>query len=160
MRTAKYPKLEEALYMWYSEMRLFKAPINDEMLIKKAEYFSQMLIDENNQPIIDKSFKFSIGWIAGFRKRYSITFKNLHGEGGSCEATELQKYRAELKLVTEKYLPSDIFNTDELALFPKLLPNRTLADKNNRDERGEKVNIERITVCGYSVYLWALLKKK
>jgi hypothetical protein len=149
IRGAKYPELEEALYLWFCEMRAIQAPIDNSMLIQKAEYFAQMLTDQDGLPMIDPKFKFSGGWIEGFRERHFITFKHLHGEGGSCEKSEIMKNREELKAITAQYLPEDIYNADEFATFYKLLPNRTLADKNNRDERGIKTNVERITgmVC-------------
>ena len=149
IRGARYPELEEALYLWFSEMRAFKAPVNDQMLILKAQYYSQMLINCEGKPIIDPKFKFSGSLIEGFRERHHINFKTLHGEGASFNLDEINKFRMELKEITRHYQPKDIYNADEYVLFYKLLPNRTLANKNDKDERGTKTNIERITamVC-------------
>ena len=46
IRTRKHPQLEEALYIWFCEMRSFKAPITDDLLKAKAEIYTQMLYDD------------------------------------------------------------------------------------------------------------------
>ena len=40
LRLSKYTLLEEALHLWFIEMRNFKIPVSDEMLVEKAKYFA------------------------------------------------------------------------------------------------------------------------
>lgn len=71
-RPAKYPKLEEVLYLWFLEMRHHKAIVNDSLLRRKALDFKEMLGIEN--------FELSDGWMSKFKKRYRIAKKLLHGK--------------------------------------------------------------------------------
>ena len=120
-------------------MRIFKLPVNDEILKNKAQYYGQMLNIEN--------FKYSNGWLHGFKSRYNISMRNLHGEGGSVFESMFKKERALLKEIFASFNKDDNYNADEFALFYKLLPNRTLSK--NKNENGLKTIIERITcmVC-------------
>lgn len=95
-----------------------------------------------------QDFKYSQGWLDKFKKRHCIEKKVLHGESGSLDIVEVESHRTVLKELLKTYAPNDIYNADELALFYKLLPNRSLADA-NADEHGLKNNKERITcmVC-------------
>ena len=88
-RGAKYPQLEEALFIYYCEMRTYKAPICDELIREKAEYFAQMLCDENGIPLVNGKFKYSVHWLDNLKKRYDIGLKTLHGEGGSVDSSDL-----------------------------------------------------------------------
>ena len=90
--------------------------------------------------------KFSVGWLAKFKSRYNIHAIKLHGEAASIDQQELDKARKELQTLTSQYKHCDIFNADELAMFYKMLPNVTLAEKSDEVERGQKQNKERITV--------------
>jgi hypothetical protein len=72
MRTARYPELEDALNIWFCEMRGLKLPINDAILKEKAEYYGQML---------GSQAKYSNGWLNRFETRFNISSKTLHGEG-------------------------------------------------------------------------------
>jgi len=57
LKSAKYPQLEDALYIWHQQKRSLKIPISDDILIEQAKVFGQNLsIDEND-------FKYSHGWV-------------------------------------------------------------------------------------------------
>jgi hypothetical protein len=61
-RDIEYPKLEECLYLYYSNVRAHNIPISDAVLISQAKIFGQML------GISDFEFKYSIGWLNHFKK--------------------------------------------------------------------------------------------
>jgi hypothetical protein len=63
LKSAKYPQLEDALYIWHQQKRSLKIPISDDILIEQAKVFGQYLsIDEND-------FKYSHGWLEKFKSR-------------------------------------------------------------------------------------------
>lgn len=137
-RKSKYLELEEGLYIWFNQLRRTEqALINDECLVEKAKYYADMLA------ITD--LKFSDGWITKFKKRYHIASKKLHGESGSVDMSTVESNRALIKEKTKDYSPDDIYNADETSHFNKLMPNKTLASKNDCSH-GIKQNIERVTL--------------
>ncbi|KAJ8299278.1 hypothetical protein KUTeg_023338 [Tegillarca granosa] len=75
-RAGKHEKLEEALYMWFSEVRAQNAFITDQMLIEKAKVFGQ---DLN----VDSDFSYSSGWLYKFKQRQNISQLIAHGESGT-----------------------------------------------------------------------------
>lgn len=93
-----------------------------------------------------EDFKFTDGWLRGFKKRHGILFKKVSGESGAVEQTIVSDYRAtKLQALLKEYAPSDIFNCDETGLFFKMLPDRTLSFSGDSCAGG-KLSKERITV--------------
>uniref|UniRef100_A0A914V9J0 Uncharacterized protein n=1 Tax=Plectus sambesii TaxID=2011161 RepID=A0A914V9J0_9BILA len=78
--------------------------------------------------------------------RHGITSKVFHSEAGAVQPDAVANWRYTLlKRILESYELKDIFNVDELGLFWKLMPNRTLAFKNEKCSGG-KESKERLTV--------------
>ena len=69
------PSNHEALYIYYCEMRAYKAQICDERLKEKSEYFAQMLCDENGISMINGKFRYSNHWLYNLKNRYAIKFR-------------------------------------------------------------------------------------
>ncbi|XP_049519501.1 tigger transposable element-derived protein 4-like [Dermacentor silvarum] len=62
------------------------------------------------------------------RKRYNLAFKRMRGESGAVDQTLASSYRADkLCALLRQYSPDNFFNCDEMGLFYKMLPDKTLA---------------------------------
>lgn len=93
-----------------------------------------------------QDFTAGTGWLQRFKDRYKIVGKAVAGEGAAVDMDSVNKWISEKwPDVTARYKPSDIFNTDETALFWQLLPSRTLALRNEKCHGG-KLNKVRITI--------------
>ena len=135
-RNAKHQQLDDALYLWFSDMTAHHAAINDEMLITKAKQLGEQL------NITD--FSYSRGYLHRFKTRRGIKRKLYEGEADSADMTKVEAGRSELQRVLKGYHPDDIFNLDETGLFYRLGPNYTLATSK---VSGTKKSKDRITVA-------------
>ncbi|KRX69193.1 Tigger transposable element-derived protein 4 [Trichinella sp. T6] len=80
-------------------------------------------------------FKASNGWIKRFRQR--------HVAGVNMYTDDTWKNRVQILL--NDYRPDDIFSADEMDLFHRILPDKTLTFK-NENFSGGKLRKERLTV--------------
>lgn len=118
-RQPKNQQLEDALFLWFSDMSLHHAAINDEMLIMKAKTLGEQLnVTE---------FCYSRGWIQRFKNRRGIKRKLYEGEAESADMSLVHTGRDKLQQILKEYNPEDVFNLDESGLFFRLGPNYTLA---------------------------------
>ena len=123
--------------MWISNINSNCVPLSDSLIIAKAKKFGELIG-------VETKFKYSIGWLDRFKKRYGISAKTISGESASVDKSCINHLRDELKLITRKYNPNDVYNMDETALFFRMLPNKTLA---NRNTSGTKICKERLTIA-------------
>uniref|UniRef100_H3ALF5 HTH CENPB-type domain-containing protein n=2 Tax=Latimeria chalumnae TaxID=7897 RepID=H3ALF5_LATCH len=131
-----HPEMEDALFMWFTEVRARGAAVNDEMLLEKGRVLGDRLSVQD--------FAYSKGWLANFKSRWGISHHCLHGEAASADMTAIVVGRAELQQTLAGYSPGDIYNFDEMGLFYKLGPSGTLA---TAPVAGHKKSKERITVA-------------
>jgi hypothetical protein len=90
-RKAKHPELEECLYMWFREMRLFNGQLADDALIEKAKKYGEMLVQIQEHKELEK-FRYSVGWLQKFKKRFEIIRKVLHGEAASVDMVYIERF--------------------------------------------------------------------
>lgn len=135
-RNAQHQQLDDALYLWFSDMSAHHAAINDEMLLTKARQLGQQI------GVTD--FSYSRGYLHRFKSRRGIKRKLYEGEADSADMTAVQSGRQDLQRVLRDYDPEDIYNLDETGLFYRLGPNYTLATKK---VSGTKKSKDRITVA-------------
>ncbi|XP_064413043.1 tigger transposable element-derived protein 6-like [Latimeria chalumnae] len=128
--------MEDALFMWFTEVRGRGAAVNDEMLLEKGRVLGERLGVQD--------FAYSKGCLANFKSRRGISHHRLHGEAASADMTAIMAGRAELQQALADYSPDDIYNFDETGLFYKLGPSGTLA---TAPVAGHKKSKERITVA-------------
>ena len=69
----------------------------------------------------------------------------LSGDSFSVDPVAEEKGRNELQAITKNFHPDDIFNADETVLYFRLMPSRSLVQKNEK-AHGIKKDKERITV--------------
>ena len=103
IRESKYPLLEEALSIWFNEKVRLSLPITDEFLLLQAKEFGPGFG-------VDMTFKYSVGWLDKFKKRYHISCRYTHGEANSVDPKQLEEAIQLLAEVCKKYDVSDIYN--------------------------------------------------
>uniref|UniRef100_H3B962 HTH CENPB-type domain-containing protein n=1 Tax=Latimeria chalumnae TaxID=7897 RepID=H3B962_LATCH len=134
-RHCKHPEMEDALFMWFTEVRGRGAAVNDKMLLEKGCVLGERLSVQD--------FAYSKGWLANFKSRQGINH-HLHGEAASADMTAIVAGHAELQQTLADYSPDNIYNFDETDLFYKLGPSGTLA---TAPIAGHKKSKEHITVA-------------
>jgi hypothetical protein len=90
-------------------------------------------------------YKGSNGWVEKFRKRNNIAFKSVCGEAASVDEEAVDNWKAKIPEIIANYAECDIFNADETGLFYIVLPDKTMAFKNEICTGG-KISKERLTV--------------
>ena len=135
-RMGRHDNLEQALFLWFNDVRAKNAIINDDMLIEKAKTYGNQLGVQD--------FAYSKGWLQKFKKRHVISKHVAHGEADSADPVAVSQGRLQLQEDLATYDPQDIYNMDETGLFYRLLPNSTLA---TGPVSGKKKQKERITVA-------------
>ena len=68
----KNDALEETLYEWYLQRKTAGLPISGPLLRSKAEELANSFTCS-----AEAGFKFSNGWLEGFKRRYDIRFTNI-----------------------------------------------------------------------------------
>ena len=89
------------------------------------------------------------GYQGSRRSRHSIHGVKINGEIKSADTAGAEAFLPEFqKWVNEYgYTDSQIYNTDESAVYYRILPNRTLAlEKNKTAHQGHKIIKDRVTV--------------
>ena len=118
-RKVNYPNIEEAMSMWVERAIWNRVTITDHILQVKAKEFADRFGTAG--------FNASAGWITNFKKRNSLSSYRRRGEIGSTPLQDIPRYRDELQTLLQNYELKNIFNCDELALYWRLEPSKTLA---------------------------------
>lgn len=127
-RKCALPDLEEELYRWFILMREKKAEISGTVLTEKAKALAESMQ-------ISSETIFSKGWLQKFQRRHNIVYQRKHGEKNEADLEMAQSWtRNVLPDLLDEYLPSNVFNADETAMYFRATPDGTLA------QRGEKVS--------------------
>jgi len=119
-RSSTMERMEKKLSMWIEDQNQRHLPIS--MLVVQAQarsIYEDLSKDDNAKP-----FNASSGWFWNFTKRYNFHTIRVSGEAAPAAAEEFIK---ELQHIIEKggYLPKQIFNINETAVFWKRMPSRT-----------------------------------
>ncbi|KAI6654631.1 Tigger transposable element-derived protein 4 [Oopsacas minuta] len=83
-RDRKDPEVEEALNLWFSAVLTKGIRISGPILKNKAEELAQMLGRSD--------FEATDGWLSRWKKRHTIKYKRAHGEKGSADTVEAEKW--------------------------------------------------------------------
>ncbi|XP_065304542.1 tigger transposable element-derived protein 6-like [Dermacentor albipictus] len=138
VRTAAFEDVEAAVYKWFVDVRSQNIPVSGPMIEQKAKDFAFMLNRHD--------FRGGSGWLQRFKERHGIVGRAVTGESRAVDLGSVQKWIDEnWNDIKTRYHPRDIFNADETALFWQMLPNRTLACRDDKSHGG-KVNKARISV--------------
>ncbi|UYV72632.1 hypothetical protein LAZ67_10000112 [Cordylochernes scorpioides] len=96
---------------------------------------------------VPENFAYSSGWLQRFKGRFHISQRRLCVEGASISPAIIDEHLTNLNsiLANSGYDPANICNADETGLFFQIIPDRTLAHK-DENCRGVKRMKQRITV--------------
>ncbi|XP_058877789.1 tigger transposable element-derived protein 6-like [Acipenser ruthenus] len=134
-RTPQQQRLEDALFLWFSEARARAMPVSDEILITKAKSVGERLG-------VPETFSYSVGWLQRFKQRRKIRFYKRHGRAASEGGAAVTDARRVLKAFLRGYDLNDIYSMDESGLFFRMEPNAALGPVS-----GKKRNTQRLTVA-------------
>ncbi|UYV81531.1 TIGD6 [Cordylochernes scorpioides] len=135
-----FPQLTSGQLYKYTLQSFISNIITDNLLREKAKKLGgQLDVPEN--------FTYSSGWLQRFKGRFHISQRRLCGEGASISPAIIDEHLTNLNsmLANSGYDPANICNADETGLFFQLIPDRTLAHK-DENCRGVKRMKQRITV--------------
>lgn len=128
-RNPEFPDIEKCIYKWFVNCRGKNIPISGLLIRDKASQFAKTL--GHNE------FSASVGWLGNFKKRHGICFKTICGETKDVDDGTCNSWKDNLPSIVESYVPRDIFNADETALFYQCLPHKTLTLKNEKCHGGK-----------------------
>ncbi|XP_008184662.1 tigger transposable element-derived protein 6-like [Acyrthosiphon pisum] len=137
LRKCEGSVIDKELLVWFSKTREKNLPVSGPTIQEKAKQLAEV------HGLND--FKASNGWLEKFRKRHNISFKSICGEASAVDRIAVDDWKKKLPNIIDKYEKRDIFNADETGLFFRVLPNKTMAFKNETCNGG-KVSKERLTV--------------
>jgi hypothetical protein len=126
------------LVAWFKQARGSNPVITGTLLREKALHIATRLGIED--------FKACNGWINCFKQRHSVVYKTVLGECKNVDSSTVEEWRKEQLLrIFEGYKSKNIYNAEEIGLFFRLPPNKTLSLKGDPCNGG-KNSKKRITV--------------
>lgn len=140
-KTTPLEKLDNALFVWFSQEREKGIPISGPLIKEKALQLNELMNGE-------KSFSASTGWLDRFKKRHGIRQLAVTGERLSSNEAAATEYLNKFSnlIAAGNYSPQQIYNADETGLNFKALPKKSLAAKQEANAPGFKISKERLTV--------------
>ena len=118
-RDGKDPKVEEALNLWFSAVLTKGIRISGPILKNIAEELAQMLGRSD--------FVATDGWLSRWKKRHTIKYRRAHGEKGSADTVEAEKWMSIVfPQLLREYKPDDIYNADDTGLYYLATPDGSL----------------------------------
>jgi len=144
MTNRKNRMVEEVLYLWLQNQRSRQIPVNGKMIMEAAQVTYTVLVDEYEKSDTRDAVapSFSASWFNAFKKRYQISYSQLHGEAGGVDLVAIEPELRDIRAVCANYSPDDIFNCDETGVYLKELvtksytvPEKTSGSKPNRSAR-------------------------
>lgn len=138
VRASTQEQVGEALLQWFKLQRDRGIPVNGPMLQRKADFFAKQLNIGN--------FNCSASWINRFKVRHNIVAGKIAGESLSVQQSDVNEWLTKVwPSLRAQFSNDEIFNADEMGLFYKLTPDKTLKFKGEKCTGG-KLSKERITV--------------
>ncbi|UYV61092.1 hypothetical protein LAZ67_1003374 [Cordylochernes scorpioides] len=151
----KFLKLEEVeklILVWINEKQLAGDTITQNLICEKAKALyaelGSKILCTSIENEVHADFKASKGWFENFKRRSGIHSVTRHGEGASSDAKAAETFTAEFEklVVTECYLPQQVFNCYETGLFRKKMPKRTYITAEANTMPGHKPMKDRLTL--------------
>ncbi|XP_003369532.1 tigger transposable element-derived protein 6 [Trichinella spiralis] len=135
--SGNFAELEEVLQKWFKQVRTSNVPVDGTVVRSKAAELAHIM------GIND--FKASNGWINRFRQRHGLVYRSIRGEAAGVNRYTVDTWKDRLQVLLNDYRPDDVFNADEMGLFYRILPDKTLTFKGENCS-GDKLSKERLTV--------------
>ncbi|KAH9371418.1 hypothetical protein HPB48_010981 [Haemaphysalis longicornis] len=138
VRTVVFEDVEAVVYKWFVDVPSRNIPVSGPMIERKAKDMAFVLGREY--------FRVRSGWLQRFKERHQIVGRAVTGESRAVDSESVRKWVQEnWPVITARYQPQDVFNADEPALFWQMLPNKTLACRDD-NSHGGKVIKARVSV--------------
>lgn len=139
-RKAQFPELEQALALWFHQREARNLPITDDLVRGQAQIFGEQLD-------VPEKFTFSSGWLCNFKKRHCIK-QIFNHSGADDESKGVQLSREAIQLIVKDggYTEDNIYNQDEIRVFWRQSPQRTLATADQADKHQDKQRFT-VSVC-------------
>ena len=132
-----HPALEKALIEHVDMMNRKKLNVSGDMIMEAAKRLWSLMPEYREVP----EPKWSVGWLSGFKKRYKIKSRSLHGDAESVDVEGAQERLLEVQNIVATYERKKVFNCDETGLFWKMTPRRTLSRFSRKGTKEDKVRI-------------------
>lgn len=138
-------KIDEAVFLWFSQERQKGVPISGPLIQEKALQLNRLMNGE-------LCFSASNGWLDRWKKRHGVRQLSICGEKLSADTASAEEYIKEFAEIvsSQNYSPQQIYNADETGLNFKALPTKSLASQEESSAPGHKMNKQRLTVLACS----------
>jgi len=142
IRLAADPGLDKVTFNWFAQHSTDKS-ISGTVLCAQAQKFH----DKMRGPDAPE-FVASTGWLKNFKKRHGVGKCKKNGEVKSADTGAFEKFIPEFHdFIRGEYCDQQIYNTDETALYYRIMPERGLALKRDKNaNRGHKIIKDRVTL--------------
>ena len=130
---AKHREIDEAVFEWFYHLRKFHGarkplPVSRALIEARAKH------EAKRRGI--KTFNASDGWFSRWRWRYRLSkCKKLHGEAGDVSIQSAEEEMEKLRESLKGFDVSNVFNMDELGLFYRTIPSRSVLLECEGDKR-------------------------
>jgi hypothetical protein len=138
IRKGQFPLLDENLYNYLLCVRTNNGEVSTIDLQNKSMEIAKQLGYND--------FQASNGYIEGFKTRFNVKFKILHGEAASVLSSTICDWFSRIMFIIANYDTFYIFNLDETGLFNRAGRGKSNVSGQETDVRGTKSNKERVTV--------------
>uniref|UniRef100_A0A914W2W7 HTH CENPB-type domain-containing protein n=1 Tax=Plectus sambesii TaxID=2011161 RepID=A0A914W2W7_9BILA len=137
LRKGNYDELDQAVAVWFRQLRAKNAIVSGLMIQEEAKKFAQKLDLPDFEP--------SNGWLGRWKTKENVTFHKIQGEKGAADqAGAAQWVKNVLPALLADFDAKNIYNADETGLFYKALPSGTMAARGEKLEGG-KTQKDRLT---------------
>ena len=113
--------VEKLLLVWINEKQLAGDTVTENFICEKANTLYADFVSKlpGTSTEYEEGFKVSRGWFDNFKRRSGIHSVLRHGEAASSDTNAAEAFAAEFQklMVSECYLPQQVFNCDEMGLF-------------------------------------------
>lgn len=145
-KLSQFDKVDEALFMWFTQEREAGTPLSGPVIQEKAVQLNKMINGE------ELSFVASIGWLDRWKKRHGVRQLTISGEKLSADHTAAKDYIVEIQELfkEENFSPQQIYNADETGLNFRALPKKSLVSGEEASAPGFKMSKDRVTLMACS----------
>ncbi|XP_030179530.1 tigger transposable element-derived protein 1-like [Lynx canadensis] len=142
--------VEKLLLVWINEKQLAGDTVTENFICEKAKALYTDLVSKLPGTSTEKEegFKASRGWFDNFKRRSGIRSVAKHGEAASLDAKAAEAFATEFQklMVSECYLPEQVFNCDETSGDFKVKPLLVYHSENPRAFKKCKIQKSQLNV--------------
>ncbi|CAH2306934.1 tigger transposable element-derived 1-like [Pelobates cultripes] len=143
-------EVEKLPLLWIEQKQRAGNSVTKAIICEKAKALhADLLKQQPGMSANAESFKASRGWLERFKSRSGIHSVVRHREAASSDVAAAEEFATEFLevIVSEGYLPQQVFNCDETGLFWKRMPKRNFITEEETSLSGHKPMKDRLTPC-------------